>query len=84
MSFCVLDYCFVDVRLFCIIFLVMGLELPFLFVVLLVVGEDIGGFMVIAKTMLCLRLKFIDHCRWLGWFYQRMIEKRNSEIQKDW
>ena len=51
MSDCVLEYCFIDVGLFCIKYLVMGLGLSFLFVVSLVVGEGIGGFMVIAKTM---------------------------------
>ena len=53
----------------------MGLELSFLFVALLVVGEEIGGFMVFDKTMLWLRLIFIDRCQCLGWCYQRMIVK---------
>jgi len=52
MSFCVLEYRFVDVGLFCINYLVIGLGLSFLFVVLLVVGEEIGGIKVISKTML--------------------------------
>ena len=52
MSFCVLKYRFVDVGLFCINYLVIGLGLSFLFVVLLVVGEEIGGIKVISKTML--------------------------------
>ena len=65
MSFCVLEYRFVDVGLFCINYLVIGLGLSFLFVVLLVAGEKIGGFVVIAKTMLWLQLIFIDHFRCL-------------------
>ena len=50
--FCVFVYCLVDVDLCCMKYLVMGLELAFVVVVLLVVKIERGGFMVKAKTML--------------------------------
>ena len=50
--FCVFVYCLVDVDLCCMKYLVMGLELAFVVVVLLVVKIERGGFMGKAKNML--------------------------------
>ena len=58
--FCVFVYCLVDVDLYCLKYLVMGLYLALVVVVLLVVRREKGGFMVKAKTMLLCLLTFID------------------------
>ena len=47
MSIVVVEYCVVDVRLLCRIFLVIGLSVAFLCVYLIKVEGGIGGFMVI-------------------------------------
>ena len=50
--FCVFVYYLVDVDLCCMKYLVMGLELDFVVLVLLVVKIEREGFMLKAKTML--------------------------------
>ena len=59
----------------------MGLDIALVVEVLLEVKREKEGFMVNAKTMLLRRLTFIDRCRWLGWFYQRMIGKGRGGLR---